>query len=91
MNLDAEACWRALSTHDARFDGRVYVGVTTTGIYCRPVCRVRTPRRENVRFFTSAAAAEARGFRPACVAVRNSRPAVPRSTPRRDSRRAPSN
>ncbi len=69
MNLDAEACWRALSTHDARFDGRVYVGVATTGIYCRPVCRVRTPRRENVRFFTSAAAAEARGFRP-CLRCR---------------------
>ncbi|CAG0969996.1 putative bifunctional transcriptional activator/DNA repair enzyme AlkA [Burkholderiales bacterium] len=69
MTLDADACWRALSAHDARFDGRFYVGVATTGIYCRPVCNVRTPRRENCRFFASAAAAEARGFRP-CLRCR---------------------
>ena len=69
MTLDADACWRALATHDARFDGRFYVGVSTTGIYCRPVCNVRTPRRENCRFFGSAAAAEARGFRP-CLRCR---------------------
>ena len=64
MNLDADACWKALSARDARFDGRFYVGVATTGIYCRPVCNVRMPRRENCRFFASAAAAGARGFRP---------------------------
>jgi AraC family transcriptional regulator of adaptative response / DNA-3-methyladenine glycosylase II len=69
MTLDADACWKALATHDARFDGRFYVGVATTGIYCRPVCSVRTPRRENCRFFASAAAAEARGFRP-CLRCR---------------------
>lgn len=69
MTLDADACFRALATHDARFDGRFYVGVSTTGIYCRPVCNVRTPRRENCRFFGSAAAAEARGFRP-CLRCR---------------------
>jgi len=69
MTLDADACWRALAAHDARFDGRFFVGVATTGIYCRPVCNVRTPRRENCRFFASAAAAEARGFRP-CLRCR---------------------
>ncbi|HVJ74152.1 MAG TPA: Ada metal-binding domain-containing protein [Casimicrobiaceae bacterium] len=69
MTLDAEACWKALSTRDARFDGRFYVGVATTGIYCRPVCNVRMPRRENCRFFASAAAAESRGFRP-CLRCR---------------------
>ena len=69
MNLDADACWKALSARDARFDGRFYVGVATTGIYCRPVCNVRMPRRENCRFFASAAAAEARGFRP-CLRCR---------------------
>jgi AraC family transcriptional regulator of adaptative response / DNA-3-methyladenine glycosylase II len=69
MTLDADACWKALSARDARFDGRFYVGVATTGIYCRPVCNVRMPRRENCRFFASAAAAEARGFRP-CLRCR---------------------
>jgi len=69
MTLDPDACYRALVAHDARFDGRVYVGVSSTGIYCRPVCRVRTPRRENCRFFASAAAAESRGFRP-CLRCR---------------------
>ena len=69
MNLDADSCYRALATHDARFDGRFFVGVTSTGIYCRPVCTVRTPRRENCRFFASAAAAEVEGFRP-CMRCR---------------------
>ena len=46
MTLDPDACWRALAAHDARFDGRFFVGVATTGIYCRPVCNVRTPRRD---------------------------------------------
>jgi AraC family transcriptional regulator of adaptative response / DNA-3-methyladenine glycosylase II len=69
MTLDADACFKALAARDARFDGRFYVGVSTTGIYCRPVCNVRMPRRENCRFFASAAAAEARGFRP-CLRCR---------------------
>ena len=69
MNLDADSCYRALATHDARFDGRFFVGVTSTHIYCRPVCTVRTPRRENCRFFMSAAAAEVEGFRP-CMRCR---------------------
>ncbi len=66
---DDDARYRALCSHDARFDGRLFVGVTTTGIYCRPVCRVRTPRRENCRFFDHAAQAEQAGFRP-CLRCR---------------------
>jgi AraC family transcriptional regulator of adaptative response / DNA-3-methyladenine glycosylase II len=69
MVLDAEQCWRAFSAHDPRFDGRFFVGVATTGIYCRPVCSVRAPQRRNCRFFQSAAAAEAEGFRP-CLRCR---------------------
>jgi AraC family transcriptional regulator of adaptative response / DNA-3-methyladenine glycosylase II len=67
--LQAEAAYRALCTHDARFDGRLFVGVTSTGIYCRPVCRVRVPQQRNCRFFASAALAEAQGFRP-CLRCR---------------------
>jgi len=69
MELDHEACYRAIQTRDARFDGRFFTGVITTGIYCRPVCPARVPRRENVRFFPTAAAAEAAGFR-ACLRCR---------------------
>ena len=69
MPLDDDAAYRALQTHDARFDGRLFVGVTSTGIYCRPVCRVRLPRRENCRFFANAASAEQGGFRP-CLRCR---------------------
>ena len=69
MVLDADAAYLALKARDARFDGRFFVGVTSTGVYCRPVCRVRTPRRENCRFFPSAAQAEAARFRP-CLKCR---------------------
>ena len=68
-SLPADACYLALKARDARFDGRFFTGVTTTGIYCRPVCRVRTPRRENCRFFPHAAQAEGAGFRP-CLRCR---------------------
>ncbi|MEZ5595449.1 MAG: Ada metal-binding domain-containing protein [Pseudomonadales bacterium] len=57
-------CERARQARDARFDGRFFVGVLTTGIYCRPVCPARTPLAENVRFFPSNAAAQSAGFRP---------------------------
>jgi len=67
--LDADACYLALKAHDARFDGSFFTAVTSTGIYCRPVCRVKTPRRENCRFFRHAAQAEAAGFRP-CLRCR---------------------
>jgi len=69
MLLDADQCYRALRTHDPRFDGRFFVGVASTRIYCRPVCTARTPLRRNCSFFASAAAAEARGFRP-CLRCR---------------------
>ena len=69
MNLDPDSCYRALATHDTRFDGHFFVGVRSTRIYCRPVCTVRLPRRENCRFFRSAAAAEVDGFRP-CLRCR---------------------
>jgi len=67
--LDQEACYRAALTRDARFDGRFFGGVTSTGIYCRPVCPARTPKRENMIFYPTAAAAEEAGFR-ACLRCR---------------------
>src|SRR4051794_27743560 len=67
--LDDDGCYRALVARDARFDGLFYVGVTTTGIYCRPVCRARTPGRDRCRFFGAAAEAEREGFR-ACLRCR---------------------
>src|SRR5438874_2274626 len=69
MDMDRTACYRALATRDARFDGRLFVGVKTTGIYCRPICPARLPKRENVIFFPSAAAAQEAGFRP-CLRCR---------------------
>ncbi|HZE05874.1 MAG TPA: Ada metal-binding domain-containing protein, partial [Solirubrobacteraceae bacterium] len=67
--IDAERLWHAVEAEDPRFDGWVYCGVTSTGIYCRPSCPARTPKRENVRFFETAAAAQAAGFR-ACKRCR---------------------
>ena len=67
MNLDAETCHAACVAKDRRFDGRFYVGVTSTGIYCRCICPARTPKRENRTFWPSAAAAEAAGFRPCLI------------------------
>ncbi len=69
MILDAEACHAAAEAKDRRFDGLFFTGVTSTGIYCRCVCPARTPKRENRRFFSSAAAAEKAGFRP-CLLCR---------------------
>src|SRR5579871_4020805 len=69
MKLDADVCYEALRTHDARFDGAFYVGVASTGIYCRPVCPAKTPRRENCTFYPSAAAAERAGYHP-CLRCR---------------------
>jgi AraC family transcriptional regulator of adaptative response / DNA-3-methyladenine glycosylase II len=67
--LDPATCYKALKTRDARFDGRLFVAVTSTGIYCRPVCPARPPKPENCRFFPSAAAAQEAGFRP-CLRCR---------------------
>src|ERR1700712_1860130 len=67
--LDHDACYRAVGGRDARFDGWFFTAVRTTGIYCRPSCPARTPKRENVRFYPSAAAAQGGGFR-ACKRCR---------------------
>src|SRR5258707_11269929 len=67
--LDHRTYYRALQSHDARFDGLIFVSVTSTGIYCRPICPARTPKFENCRFFGSAAAAQDAGFRP-CLRCR---------------------
>ncbi len=72
MTLDPDACYEALLAHDPRFDGAFFVGVKTTGIYCRPVCRARTPRRDRCEFFRRAALAERAGFR-ACFRCRPER------------------
>jgi AraC family transcriptional regulator of adaptative response / DNA-3-methyladenine glycosylase II len=69
MILDSRICYRALKARDARFDGRFFVAVSSTRIYCRPVCTVKPPKRENCRFFPSAAAAESSGYRP-CLRCR---------------------
>ncbi|MGO9403433.1 MAG: AlkA N-terminal domain-containing protein [Terriglobales bacterium] len=66
---DREICYRALQTRDVRFDGLLFVGVTSTGVYCRPVCPARTPKFQYCRFFGSAAAAQEAGFRP-CLRCR---------------------
>lgn len=69
MNFDSDRFWQAIEAADPRFDGWVFCGVRTTGTYCRPSCPARTPKRENVRFFASSAAAQSAGFR-ACKRCR---------------------
>lgn len=71
-DIEQQARYAALLARDRRFDGRFYVGVTSTGVYCRPVCAVRTPKAANCRFFGHPAAAEAAGFRP-CLRCRPER------------------
>lgn len=72
MELDDDSAYRALLSRDRRFDGHFFVAVRTTGIYCRPVCRVRTPKLRSCRFYATAAAAESGGFRP-CLRCRPER------------------
>jgi AraC family transcriptional regulator of adaptative response / DNA-3-methyladenine glycosylase II len=69
MNLDLQVCSRARLSRDARFDGKFFIGVLTTGVYCRSICPARTCKETNVRYFPSAAAAEEAGFRP-CLRCR---------------------
>ena len=69
MDLDHNACYRAVKLRDARFDGRFFTAVKTTKIYCRPICPARTPLSKNVSFFPTAAAAQEAGFRP-CLRCR---------------------
>ena len=69
ISTAADACYAAMKARDARFDGCFFTAVTSTGIYCRPVCSVKAPKRENCRFFSHAAQAESAGFRP-CLRCR---------------------
>ena len=69
MQLDPESCYQVLVSRDARFDGLMYVGVSSTGIYCRLICNSRRPLKRNCTFFANAAAAEQAGFRP-CLRCR---------------------
>lgn len=69
MELDSDICFRALAARDRRFDGRFFVAVRTTGIYCRPICPARIPRRDRVVFYACAAEAEREGYR-ACFRCR---------------------
>jgi AraC family transcriptional regulator of adaptative response / DNA-3-methyladenine glycosylase II len=69
MQLDHQICSRARLARDARFDGKFFIGVLTTRIYCRPICRARTSKECNVRYFPTAAAAAEAGFRP-CLRCR---------------------
>src|SRR5688500_2187338 len=67
--MDQEQMYRAIQSKDSRFDGWFYTAVVTTGIYCRPSCPAITPKRANVRFYPTAAAAQQAGFR-ACKRCR---------------------
>lgn len=69
MDLDHDVCYKAIKAKDARFDGVFYTAVKSTGIYCRPVCKVPTPKSVNCTFYKSAAEAEANGYRP-CLRCR---------------------
>ncbi|HEX2874941.1 MAG TPA: AlkA N-terminal domain-containing protein [Polyangiaceae bacterium] len=69
MSLDSAHCYEVVKARDPRFDGVFFVGVSTTGVYCRPVCRVRTPGRDRCSYYANAASAEAAGYRP-CLRCR---------------------
>src|SRR5438067_12339831 len=77
MVLDRSICARARKTHDPRFDGRFFIGVMSTRIYCRSICPVRSPKEENVRYFASAASAAEAGFRPCLRCRPESSPGTP--------------
>jgi AraC family transcriptional regulator, regulatory protein of adaptative response / DNA-3-methyladenine glycosylase II len=77
MDLDREVCERARRSRDARFDGRFFIGVKTTGIYCRPICPAPSPKESNVRYYPSAAAAAEAGFRPCLRCRPESSPGTP--------------
>ena len=80
--LDFDHCYEAIALKDGRFDGWFFTAVTSTGIYCRPSCPARTPRRANVRFYPTAAAAQEAGFR----ACRRCRPEAVPGSPAWDGR-----
>jgi AraC family transcriptional regulator of adaptative response / DNA-3-methyladenine glycosylase II len=80
--LDDQRCWQAADVGDPRFDGWIFCAVTSTGVYCRPSCPARTPKRENLRYFSTAAAAQAAGFR----ACKRCRPDATPGSPEWDTR-----
>src|SRR3954464_2814954 len=82
MELDFERCYRAVDSRDQRFDGWFYTAVSSTGIYCRPSCPATTPKRRNVAFYPSAAAAQRAGYR----ACRRCRPDAAPGSPEWDVR-----
>jgi len=82
VTFNSDRCWQAIEACDPRFDGWVFCGVTSTGIYCRPSCPARTPKRENVRFYATAAGAQGAGFR----ACKRCRPDATPGSPEWDSR-----
>lgn len=82
VTFDPDRVFQAIETCDPRFDGWVFCGITSTGIYCRPSCPARTPKRENVRFFPTAAAAQTAGFR----ACKRCRPDATPGSPEWDGR-----
>ncbi|SUP36813.1 Regulatory protein of adaptative response [Tsukamurella paurometabola] len=77
-HLDFDRCYRAIAGRDARFDGQFYTAVATTGIYCRPSCPATTPKRENVSFHLTAAAAQSEGYRACRRCLPDAVPGSPR-------------
>src|SRR5712672_1358040 len=77
LQLDVRALDRARTSRDPRFDGRFFIAVTSTGIYCRPVCPVRSPKRTNIRYYPTAAAAAEAGYRPCLRCRPESSPGCP--------------
>src|SRR6185369_11385569 len=77
MSLDPDKCYLAILARDGRFDGVFFTAVVSTGVYCRPVCPAKTPLKRNCRFFPTAAAAEAAGFRPCLRCRPELSPSVP--------------
>ena len=64
LTIHQESFQRARMSRDACFDGKFFIGVVTTGIFCRPICRVKPPKEENVRYYATAVIAQQQGFRP---------------------------
>src|ERR1700676_655306 len=77
MHCDPKICARARLARDPRFDGRFFIGVLTTRIYCRPICPARQPKEQNVRYFLTAAAAAEAGLRPCLRCRPESSPGTP--------------
>jgi AraC family transcriptional regulator of adaptative response / DNA-3-methyladenine glycosylase II len=75
--MEFEQRYQAMETRDESYTGRFFAAVTTTGIYCRPGCPARMPKRENVRFYRTTAAARSDGFR-ACLRATQTTPEASR-------------